>query len=116
MNFNSELSEATECKNIVGDIHDIIGQINRYLHMKGTSSVVDIFFYIERSIRAKALCQQISNSRDNMSLHYEELNSLYQTVKSRWQHDFQLIATPAELHQYLRDDGRVSLNQSKIVL
>ena len=102
------------CNTIVQDIHDILAQINRYLQMKSTSSTVDIFFYIERSIRANALCQQLTSSFE-ISFH-DELVMLHQAVKDRWQHDHQLIATPSSLHTYLKDDGRDSIKESKIII
>lgn len=99
---------------MVKDIYDILAQINVYIQMKNTASTIDIFFYIERGMRAKALCQQLMSSFE-LSFQ-DELMKLHQTVKDRWQHDFQLMATPSSLHQYLKDDGRISVDKEKIVL
>jgi len=102
------------CNSIVQDIHDILAQINRYIQMKNTYSTIDVFFYIERSLRAKILCGHLAQA-PNASVQ-DELMDLHRIVKNRWQHDFQLMSTPTSLHNYLKDNGRVSIIENKIIL
>ena len=114
MHTNNKPPE-TFCQLIVWDIQDIMAQINRYLHMKNLSSTVDIFFYVERSIRAQLLCGQLTPKDTAGNPLYDELVTFYNTVKARWQHDYRLIATPVSLYPCISSEN-VSASDQKIIL
>lgn len=86
---------ACGCEEVLSDLSGIAGMVNRRMHVSDLHERIDIFFYIDSSIRARELCASLQVKSD--AEDSRKLTDLHKLVTERWKKDHKILSPEKQI-------------------